>query len=55
MAANPSLLVRAATKQAGATFQTSRIKLYVPVVTFSINNNIEFLENINQGFKEQLY
>ena len=26
-------------------------KLYVPVVTLSINGNITFLENIKQGFK----
>ena len=26
-------------------------KLYVPVVTLSINGNIQFLENIKQGFK----
>ena len=26
-------------------------KLYVPVVTLSINDNIKFLENIKQGFK----
>ena len=26
-------------------------KLYVPVVTVSINDNIKFLENLKQGFK----
>ena len=26
-------------------------KLYVPVVTLSVNDNIKFLENIKQGFK----
>ena len=26
-------------------------KLYVPVVTLSINDNIKFLENLKQGFK----
>ena len=26
-------------------------KLYVPVVTLSMNGNITFLENIKQGFK----
>ena len=26
-------------------------KLYVPAVTFSVNDNIKFLENIKQGFK----
>ena len=35
-------------------FQITSAKLYVPVVTFSINNNIhffKFLENLKQGFK----
>ena len=34
----------------GATFQINNAKLYVPVVTLSINNNIKFLANIKQGF-----
>ena len=29
-------------------------KLYVPVVTLSINDNINFLENIKQGFKRTI-
>ena len=29
-------------------------KLYVPVVTLSINDNIKFLENIKQGFKRTI-
>ena len=29
-------------------------KLYVLVVTFSINYNIKFLENIKQGFKRTI-
>ena len=29
-------------------------KLYVPVVTLSINDNIKFLENIKQGFKKMI-
>ena len=41
----------AATETTGATFQTNNAKLYVPVVTLSINNNIKFLENMKQGFK----
>ena len=35
----------------GATFQINNAKLYVPVVTLSINDNIKFLENIKQGFQ----
>ena len=37
-----------------ATFQINNAKLYVPVVTFSINNNIKCLENIKQGFKRAI-
>ena len=33
------------------TFQINNAKLYVPVVILSINDNINFLENIKQGFK----
>ena len=29
------------------TFQVNNDKLYIPVFTLSINNNIKFLENIN--------
>ena len=31
------------------------IKLYFPVVTLSINNNTEFLENLMQGFKKAIF
>ena len=33
------------------SFKTTSTKLYVPVVTLSIGNNIKFFENLNQGFK----
>ena len=36
-----------------ATFQINNAKLYVPVVTLSINDNIKFSENLNQGLKKQ--
>ena len=36
---------------AGVNFIITSTKLYVPVVTLSINNIIRFLENIKQGFK----
>ena len=29
-------------------------KLYVPVITFSFNDNIKFLENIKQGLKRKI-
>ena len=35
----------------GVSFTITSIKHYVPVVTSSINDNIKFLENIQQGFK----
>ena len=38
----------------GATFQINNAKLYVPVVTLSINNNIKFLENRKEGFKRKI-
>ena len=34
-----------------ATFQIDNAKLYVPVVTSSINDKIKFSENVKQGFK----
>ena len=44
--ANPPVLTVAAILLTGATFQINNAKLYVPVVTLSINDNIKFLENI---------
>ena len=38
----------------GVTFQINSATLYVPVVTFSINGNIKFLENRKQGFKRTI-
>ena len=37
-----------------ATFQIDIAKLYVPLVTWSINDNIKFLENIKQGLKRTI-
>ena len=34
-----------------ATFEIDNAKLYVPVFTLSVNDNIKFLENIKAGFK----
>ena len=36
-----------------ATFQINNVKLYVPVVTLSINDSIKFLENKSKDLKEQ--
>ena len=38
----------------GATFQVNNAKICVPVVTFSMNDIIKFLENIEQGFKRTI-
>ena len=38
----------------GANFTVTTIKLYVPVVTLSINDNIKFLENMKQEFKRTI-
>ena len=37
-----------------AIFQINNARLYVPVVTLSINDNIKFLENLKQGFKRTI-
>ena len=42
------------TEKTRATFEINNAKLYVPVVTLSINDNITFLENIKQGFKRTI-
>ena len=42
------------TATTGVAFQMNNAKLYVPVVTLSINDNITFLENIKQGFKRTI-
>ena len=44
-----------ATETTAATFQITNAKLYVPAVTLSIDDNIKFLENIRQGFKENKF
>ena len=51
VAANPPNTARETPKTNSATFQINNAKLYAPLVTLSINNNIKFLENIKQGFK----
>ena len=44
----------AAIQAAWATFQINNTKLYVPVVTSSVNDNINFSENVKQGFKRTI-
>ena len=38
----------------GATLQINNAKLYVPVGTLSVNDNIKFFENIKQVFKRTI-
>ena len=58
MAGNPDtnqpVLDREATLTTRSTFQISNAKLYVPVVTLSINNNIKFLEHVKQGLRKTI-
>ena len=49
--ANPPVQEVAAIKKTIVAFQISNDKPYVPVVILSNNDNMEFLENIKQGFK----
>ena len=50
--ANPPVQTVEATETTSAKSQITSAKIYVPVVTLSINDKIKFLENINQGFKK---
>ena len=52
--ANPSVSDVAVIQNTGATFQITNDKLYVSVVTLSINDNIKFLEDTKQGFKRSI-
>ena len=38
----------------GATFQINNAKLYVSVVTLHLNDCINFLENVDPGFKRTI-
>ena len=42
---------RHATEATVATLQVKNAKVYVPVVTLAINDNINILEDLKQGFK----
>ena len=52
--ANPPVLDVPTIQTTSATFEINNAKLYVPVVTLSVNDNIKFLENIKQGFKRTI-
>ena len=52
--ANPPVQPEVAKQTTGATFQINKAKLYVPVLTLSINDNVNFLENLKEGFKRTI-
>ena len=52
--ANPRIQAADATQTKRAIIKTNDTKLYFLVVILSINDNIKFLENINQGFKRKI-
>ena len=52
--ANLPAQARTATRKTGKIFQIISSKLYVPVVTLPMNNNIKVLENIKQGFESTI-
>ena len=49
--ANPPTLDVKVIQTTGATFQINNAKIYIPVITLSINDNIEFLGKIKKRFK----
>ena len=53
-AANPPIARLPEGSTTNATFEINSAKLYVPAALFFINDNINFLENIKQGFKRTL-
>ena len=52
--ANPPVSDMAAIQTTSATFQINNAKLYGPVVTLTVNENIKLLEYISQGFKRTI-
>ena len=52
--ANRPVSDAAAIQATSAKFQINNAKLYVLVITLSINNNIKCLKNIKQGFKRTI-
>ena len=51
---NPAVQEEPVIQTTNATIKINNAKIYVPVVTLSINNNIKVLENIKQGFKRAI-
>ena len=44
-----------ATGADSATFKTTDAKLYVPVVTLSIEDNVKLTKQLREGFKRPVY
>ena len=53
-ASNSHVAHARATSTTSALFQINSTKIYVPVVSLAVNNNIKFLENLKQGFKRTI-
>ena len=53
-AANPHIQYLPERTTTKASFQINSPKLYVPLITLSVNGNVKFLENIKQGFKRTI-
>ena len=51
--AKDCVLIEHHNKITGVNFMITSTKVYVPVVTFSINDKNKFLKNKKQGFKKQ--
>ena len=51
---NPPIAHTPATSTTGALFQINSTKIYFPVVTLTINDNINFLGNLKLGFKRTI-
>ena len=54
MTANIPNPVSTESSRTSANFQIKSAKVYVPVITISINNNIKFLENLKEGFERPI-
>ena len=48
------IIVATSVTNQGATFSITDVKLYVPVVTLSIQDNAKLLEQLNSGFKRRI-
>ena len=47
-------MIQAVANVTGVNVTITRTKVYFPIVALSINNNIRFLVNLEQGFKRAM-